>query len=69
MNYLDFYSSYPDHTIAALSDYQIKEANSIPWIAEASQRFRYVSLWRDAAVQVADPEEFKAVAEVHNCKL
>jgi hypothetical protein len=34
MNYFDLYSSYPDHTIAAAWDSQIKEANKAPWIAE-----------------------------------
>ena len=27
MNYLDLYSSYPDHTIAAAWDSQVKEAD------------------------------------------
>ena len=34
MNYLDLYSSYPDRTIVAAWDSQIKEANKAPWIAE-----------------------------------
>ena len=34
MNYLDLYSSYPDHTIVAAWDSQINEANKAPWIAE-----------------------------------
>jgi len=33
MNYLDLYSSYPDHTIAAAWDSQIKEVKHGPWIA------------------------------------
>ena len=33
MNYLDLYSSYPDRTIAAAWDSQIKEADNTPWLA------------------------------------
>ena len=35
MNYLDLYSSYPDHTIAAAWDSQVKEADKNSWLAEA----------------------------------
>jgi hypothetical protein len=34
MNYLDLYSSYPDRTVTAAWDSQIKEANKAPSIAE-----------------------------------
>jgi Putative Ig domain len=34
MNYFDVYSSYPDHTIAAAWDSQVKEADNIPWLAD-----------------------------------
>jgi hypothetical protein len=34
MNYSNLYSSYPDHTIAAAWDSQIKEANKTPGLAE-----------------------------------
>ena len=34
MNYFDLYSSYPDHTIAAAWDSQVKEANKTPWLAD-----------------------------------
>ena len=33
MNYFDLYSSYPDRTIAAAWDSQIKEADNAPWLA------------------------------------
>ena len=33
MNYFDLYSSYPDRTIAAAWDSQVKEANNAPWLA------------------------------------
>jgi hypothetical protein len=33
MNYFDLYSSYPDHTIAAAWDSQVKEADTTPWLA------------------------------------
>jgi hypothetical protein len=33
MNYLDLYSSYPDRTIAAAWDSQVKEADKTPWLA------------------------------------
>jgi len=33
MNYFDLYSSYPDRTIAAAWDSQIKEADKTPWLA------------------------------------
>jgi hypothetical protein len=33
MNYFDLYSSYPDHTIAAAWDSQVKEADNTPWLA------------------------------------
>ena len=33
MNYFDLYSSYPDRTIAAAWDSQIKEANNASWLA------------------------------------
>jgi len=38
MNYFDLYSYYPDHTIAAAWDSQIKEVNKAPWIAETLNR-------------------------------
>ena len=34
MNYFDLYSSYPDHTIAAAWDSQVKEADKTLWLAE-----------------------------------
>ena len=34
MNYFDLYASYPDHTIAAAWDSQIKEADEDSWLAE-----------------------------------
>jgi hypothetical protein len=34
MNYFDLYSSYPDHTISAAWDSQVKEADTTPWLAE-----------------------------------
>ena len=34
MNYFDLYSSYPDRTIVAAWDSQIKEADHTPWITE-----------------------------------
>jgi len=34
MNYFDQYSSYPDHTIAAAWDYQVKEAPQTPGLGE-----------------------------------
>ena len=40
MNYLDLYSSYPDHTIAAAWDSQVKEADKNPWLAEAVKAMR-----------------------------
>jgi hypothetical protein len=33
MNYFDLYSSYPDRTIAAAWDSQVKEADKTPWFA------------------------------------
>ena len=33
MNYFDLYSSYPDRTIAAAWDSQVKEADNTPWLA------------------------------------
>src|SRR5215471_10754436 len=33
MNYLNLSSSYPDHTIAAAWDSQVKEADNTPWLA------------------------------------
>ena len=35
MNYLDLYSSYPDHTIAAAWNSQLEYANRNPWLNEA----------------------------------
>src|SRR5215471_280468 len=34
MNYFDLYSSYPDHTIAAAWDSQVKEADTTPWLTD-----------------------------------
>jgi hypothetical protein len=34
MNYFDLYSSYPDHTVAAAWDSQVKEADKTPWLAD-----------------------------------
>ena len=34
MNYFDLYSSYPDSTIAAAWDSQVKEADNTPWLAD-----------------------------------
>jgi hypothetical protein len=34
MNYFDLYSSYPDRTIAAAWDSQVKEADQTPWLAD-----------------------------------
>ena len=34
MNYFDLYSSYPDHTIAAVWDSQVKQADKIPWLTD-----------------------------------
>ena len=34
MNYFDLYSSYPDRTIAAAWDSQVKEADNTPWLAD-----------------------------------
>ena len=39
MNYLDLYSSYPDHTIAAAWDSQVKEADKNPWLSEALKQY------------------------------
>ena len=39
MNYLDLYSSYPDHTIAAAWDSQVKEADKNPWLTEALKQY------------------------------
>ena len=39
MNYLDLYSSYPDHTIAAAWDSQLKEADKNPWLGEALKQY------------------------------
>src|SRR5262245_19520400 len=33
MNYFDLYSSYPDRTVAAAWDSQVKEADNTPWLA------------------------------------
>src|SRR5262249_53708568 len=33
MNYFDLYSSYPDRTIAAIWESQVKEADNNPWLA------------------------------------
>src|SRR5215469_2816614 len=33
MDYFTLYSSYPDHTIAAAWDSQVKEADQSPWLA------------------------------------
>src|SRR5678816_1226070 len=33
MNYFNLYSSYPDRTIAAAWDSQVKEADKTPWLA------------------------------------
>jgi hypothetical protein len=35
MNYFDLYSSYPDRTIAAAWDSQLKEVDKTPWLAGA----------------------------------
>jgi hypothetical protein len=35
MNYFDLYSSYPDRTIAAAWNSQVKESNNTPWLAGA----------------------------------
>src|SRR5215467_7122111 len=34
MNYFDLYSSYPDRTIAAAWDSQVKEADTSPWLTD-----------------------------------
>jgi hypothetical protein len=34
MNYFDLYSSYPDRTIAAAWDSQVKETGNTPWLAD-----------------------------------
>jgi hypothetical protein len=34
MNYFDLYSSYPDRTIAAAWDSQVKKADNTPWLAD-----------------------------------
>jgi hypothetical protein len=34
MNYFDLYSSYPDRTIAAAWDSQVKEADTTPWLTD-----------------------------------
>jgi Right handed beta helix region len=34
MNYFDLYSSYPDRTIAAAWDSQVKEADNAPWLTD-----------------------------------
>jgi Right handed beta helix region/FG-GAP-like repeat len=34
MNYFDLYSSYPDRTIAAAWDSQVKEADKTPWLTD-----------------------------------
>jgi Putative Ig domain len=34
MNYFDLYSSYPDRTISAAWDSQVKEADQTPWLAD-----------------------------------
>jgi hypothetical protein len=34
MNYFDLYSSYPDRTIAAAWDSQVKEADTAPWLTD-----------------------------------
>jgi hypothetical protein len=34
MNYFDLYSSYPDRTIAAAWESQVKETNKTPWLAD-----------------------------------
>jgi hypothetical protein len=39
MNYLDLYSSYPDHTIAAAWDSQVKEADKNPWLSAALKQY------------------------------
>ena len=54
MNYFDLYSTYPDHTITAAWDSQVKEADKTPWLTdtltecggELSSRFaaRYAEL-------------------------
>ena len=38
MNYFDLYSSYPDHTIVAAWDCQVKEAETTPELADALMR-------------------------------
>jgi hypothetical protein len=35
MNYFDLYSSYPDHTITAAWDSQVKEAGRTPWLIDS----------------------------------
>src|SRR5258706_8573112 len=35
MNYFDLYSSYPDSTIAAAWDSQVKEADQTPWLTDS----------------------------------
>lgn len=43
MNYFDLYSSYPDHTIAAAWDVQVKEAAQTPGLGEILQwRGKYI---------------------------
>ena len=42
MNYFDLYSSYPDRTIAAAWDSQVKETDTTPWLADLAERGRAV---------------------------
>ena len=55
MNYLDLYSSYPDHTIAAAWDSQVKEADKNPWLNEALKQYgdelfaRFAACYADSA--------------------
>ena len=39
MNYLDLYSSYPDHTIAAAWNSQVKDADKNPWLSVALKQY------------------------------
>ena len=39
MNYFDLYSSYPDSTIAAAWNSQVKEADKNPWLSEALKQY------------------------------
>ena len=54
MNYLDLYSSYPDPTIAAAWDSQVKEADKNSWLSRGSKATRESELFARFAACYAE---------------